>query len=137
MHGSDLPRNPSSRSLRQFAGLWLVVFSILAGGQCARGRPVPAAALAALALGIGLLGLFRPRIVRPIFVGWMILAFPFGWISSRFFLACLFYGVFTPLGLCFRLAGRDMLARRGHRGQATYWQAKPAVTDRRRYYRQF
>lgn len=137
MHWSDLPLNPSARTLRQFAGLWLAVFSAFAGGQCAGGRLVPAAGLAALALGVGLLGLLRPKIVRPIFVGWMMLAFPLGWIISRFLLACLFYGVLTPLGLWFRLVGRDMLARRRQPGQSTYWQVKPAVIDRQRYYRQF
>src|SRR5579883_632072 len=125
MHWSDLPLNPSSRTLRQFAGLWLIVLSLFAWRQFPDGHPIPALSLAALALGIGSLGLWRPRAVRPIFVGWMVLAFPLGWVSSRFLLACLFYGVLTPLGLCFRLIGRDMPARRRQSAQSTYWQDKP------------
>ncbi len=137
MHWSDLPLNPSPHTLRQFAGLWLIILSLFAWRQLLYGHLILALSLAVSALGIGLLGLWRPRVVRPIFVGWMILAFPFGWVSSRFLLACLFYGVLTPLGLCFRFTGRDMPARRRQSAQSTYWQDKPAVTDRQRYYRQF
>ena len=60
---------------------------------------------------IGLLGLLWPRVIRPVYVGWMVLAFPIGWTVSQAMLAVMFYGLFTPIGLLFRLIGRDPLHR--------------------------
>jgi hypothetical protein len=66
----------------------------------------------------------------------MIAAFPIGWTVSRVMLAVLFYGVFTPVAIVFRVIGRDLLGLR-HRGSVeTYWTVKPGVTDPRDYFRQ-
>jgi hypothetical protein len=75
--------------------------------------------------------------VSPVFTGWMILAFPIGWTVSRLTAALLFYGLFTPLGLFFRLTGRDVLTRRHRPDRSTYWQPKPVASDVRRYFHQF
>ena len=39
----------------------------------------------------------------------MVLAFPIGWTVSQVMLALMFFGLFTPIGLVFRLIGRDPL----------------------------
>ena len=41
----------------------------------------------------------------------MVLAFPIGWTVSQVILLLMFYGLFTPIGLVFRLIGRDPLHR--------------------------
>jgi hypothetical protein len=138
MRWTDIPRSPSPRVLRQFAALWLVFFGGLASWQgLGRGRIEIALTLAVLALGVGLLGLAWPQAVRPIFVGWMILAFPIGWTLSLILLGLVYFGLFLPLGLAFRLSGRDaLLLRPRHRG-TTYWSPRTAPVDVRRYFRQF
>lgn len=138
MRWSDIPFSPPERMLRQFAGLWLAFFGGLALWQgLAQGRAGLGLGLAALALAVGVLGLVRPRAIRPVFVGWMVLAFPIGWLISHTLLAVVFFGLFAPLGLAFRLFGRDVLALRPRADLATYWQPKPAPADVRRYFRQF
>src|SRR5947209_8661384 len=110
MQWSDIPRNPPARTLRQFAGLWLVCFGLLAAWEgWGRGRPHAALLLAGLALTVGPLGLVKPAWVRPVFVGWMVLVFPVGWLVSRLLLAVVFYGLLTPMGLLLRLLGHDPL----------------------------
>ena len=138
MQWSDIQFNPPRATLRQFAGLWLAFFGGLAGWQAmARGNLALAAVCAILALTIGPLGLVRPLLVRPIFVAWMVLAFPIGWTVSQIILAVMFYGLFTPIALVFRLIGRDPL-HRAHRPELeTYWLSKPAPADLRRYFKQF
>jgi hypothetical protein len=64
-------------------------------------------------------------------------AFPLGWLVSQLVLAILFYGVFTPLALVFRLIGRDALALKKPSGEATFWRPKPTPSDPRRYFRQY
>jgi hypothetical protein len=138
MRWSDLPRDPSTRQLREFAGLALGVFGALAlWNWFGRGEGGWAGVFAALALGIGPLGLVWPRAVRPVFVGWMILAFPIGWLISNAVLAVVYYGVVTPIGLVFRIRGRDPLRRQRPDGVNTYWTAKPSVRDPARYLRQY
>ena len=137
MQWSDIPFQPASRTLRQFAGLWILFFGGFAAWQWfGRENYGLALLLLGLALTIGPAGLLHPPLVRWIFVGWMCLTFPIGWTVSRVVLACLFYGLFTPLGLFFRLIGRDALARRPHAEQNTYWLAKPTAKDNRSYFHQ-
>ena len=138
MKWSDLPLNPSPRTLRQFAGLWLLFFLGLAAQQWwGRGRPYAALILALLAVGLGLAGLIHPPALRSVFVGWMLLAFPIGWTVSQVLLAVLYYGVFTPVGLFFKLRGRDSLCRKRAADRESYWEEKPASKDVRSYFRQY
>jgi hypothetical protein len=124
--------------LRQFAGLWLLFFGGLALWHgLVRGNLLAGLLLAAAALGLGSLGLVKPRAVRLVFVGWMVVAFPVGWAVSHVVLGLAFYGVFTPVGLVFRLVGRDALGRRRHPAQESYWAPKPAASGAASYFRQF
>jgi hypothetical protein len=138
MQWSDIPFQPTRTTLRQFAGLWLVFFGGLAAWQgLARGQTTLATVLAVLALTVGPIGLARPEWLRPLYVVWMVLAFPIGWTVSLLMLAVMFYGLFTPIGLAFRLLGRDPLHRARRPGLATYWTPKPTPADVRRYFKQF
>jgi hypothetical protein len=138
MQWSDIPFDPPRKTLRQFAGLCLGIFGALALYQgLARGRTTLAMVLAGLALTVGPIGLIWPRAVRPVFVGWMVLAFPIGWVISRLMLAFTFYGLITPVALIFRLIGRDVLERRFEPARGSYWTPKVLPDDPRRYFRQF
>src|SRR5262249_57188977 len=97
MRFSDLSLNPSARTLRQFAGLWVLFFGGLACWYAAGTGPKGVAVAFALAALLGPIGLVRPALLQPIFVGWMVLAFPIGWVGSRFVLAGPFFRLFSPL----------------------------------------
>ena len=51
MTWNDIPRDPSRSTLRQFAGLCVVVFGALAAVHYTRGHPARAAGFAALSRG--------------------------------------------------------------------------------------
>lgn len=138
MQWSDLSFTPSSRVLRQFAVLVLVVFgSLSAWYGIVRDEPGLATGFGLAAGVIGPLGLIAPGAIRPIFVAWMVVAFPIGWTVSRVLLALIYYGLFTPLGLVFRIVGRDRLGRRHRPDLDTYWTPKAQATSVRSYFRQF
>ena len=138
MRWSDIPFDPPPKTLRQFAGLWLVFFGGWAAHQSlVRGHTAVGFVLGVAALAIGLLGLIRPTAIRPIFVAWMVLAFPIGWTVSFLLLTLIFFGLFAPIALVFRLSGRDPLARTRRPDAQTYWIPKPAPTSLRSYFRQF
>ena len=87
MQWSDIQFNPPRKVLRQFAGLWLAFFGGLAVWQwLGRGHGTAAAILGLLALTVGPIGLARPDWLRPVYVAWMVLAFPIGWTISQIIL---------------------------------------------------
>jgi hypothetical protein len=129
MTWSDVSFDPPARTLRQFAGLWLACFLAVAAWRVS----VPAAMVA---LAVGPIGLWRPRSIRLVYVGATLLTFPVGWTVSRLLLAAVFYGVLTPVGLAFRLAGRDVLGLRPRRSE-TYWAPKPGAATAQSYLHPF
>jgi len=77
-----------------------------------------------------------PRWRRPIFVGWMYMTYPIGWILSHAVLLIVFLVVIVPFGLIARVARRDLLARRLDPSTPSYWTQRKPASDVRRYFRQ-
>jgi hypothetical protein len=127
------------RTLRQFAGILVGLFGVLFALSWYRHTGVPTRAAwigLAIALGLGVPGLFRPAVVAPVFMGSMALTRPIGHAVSFVLLGLLYYGLVTPLATVFRLAGRDALVRRRPDSQS-YWSTKTRPADVTRYLRQY
>ena len=138
MQWSEVVKPPKSKLLRQFAGLCLVFFLALAALAVWKGQStLRIGILAALGLGIGGLGLIKPEAIRLVYTGWMIAAFPIGWTLSRVLMGFMFYVVFTPVALVFRLIGRDTLHLKRRAAGTSNWSAKPGTADVNEYFRQF
>src|SRR5262245_38398283 len=138
MRWSDLPVKPSTRMLRQFAGLWILFFGALsAWNWTTLHRPYAAAVFLVLAVTVGPVGVLFPRVIRPGFAAWLGLAFPIGWVVSKVVLMFIFWVVMTPVGMLFRATGRDLLQRRRRHDVTTYWKPKPRAGDLASYFRQF
>jgi hypothetical protein len=136
MTWSDVIAVPKPKVLRQFAGLWLMFFCGVAAWRVWHGHADPRAAVeAAAGVVVGVMGLVRPSAIRPIYTGWMIAAFPIGWTVSRVMVLLMFYVVFTPVALIFRLMGRDALQVRRSQG-SSYWSVKNKAGAAETYLRQ-
>ena len=65
------------------------------------------------ALGVGgllmVLGGMLPQALFPIHKGWMKVGHILGWINTRILLGIVFYGLITPIGIVFRLMGKDTM----------------------------
>jgi hypothetical protein len=134
-----LPEEAASvdaRMLRQFAGLWLLLWSGLAYWQYSGGHPTRALVLGGLAAAFGPIGLARPESIRPLFSLLTAITRPIGMIMTRVVLGLAYYGLFTPLALFFRARGRDPLARRRRPDAKTYWTPRTGTHEPRRYLRQ-
>ena len=143
----ELNLNPDDRMLRQFGWIAFVVFSALAAlafgerwlfafglGEL---RFAVAAGLLAAALGSALASWLLPRANKPLYVGLSLLSFPIGVVVSYVIMALLYFGLFAPLALLFRIVGRDGLQRRYDRGAATYWRDARGDRDKSKYFRQY
>ncbi len=143
----EIDFRPDERTLRQFGWIALVGFGLLAGlawseslvfrfGLGELREPV-SAALAALG-GLSLLFTWiYPQGNWPLFVGLSLLTYPIGWVLSYVIMGTLFYLMLAPLGMFFRLTGRDPMNRRFEPEAETYWVDAPGERARERYFRQF
>lgn len=135
----DLRLDPSRRELRQFA----VAFAVFAGllGWLLHGRELVAWSTSVwiwrVGGAVGLVGVLLPVLVRPIYVGMMVAAFPIGWVLSHVLLGAVFYLLVTPIGLGMRLVGYDPLRRTLDPDAGSYWSRRSPVTDLERYFRQY
>jgi hypothetical protein len=137
MQWSDVTKAPTLKMLRQFGGLSLVVFGGLAAWRLWHGQnDAWTYVLGIAAVLVGVTGLIAPAMVRPIYTGWMIVAFPIGWTVSHIALGLMFFLVFMPVGAVFRMTGRDAL-RLKRTKPGSYWLAKPAARGGDEYLRQF
>lgn len=134
---SEIPFHPTDRQLRRFGLLLTAFLMALAVWEGWTRSGLAAGVLSVLGTMAGGLALGRPGWLRPIFVGWMVAAFPVGWLVSRLMIALIFYGVFTPIGLVMRAFGRDALERRWRPELSSYWSPKARSSSPRSYFRQF
>lgn len=82
-------------------------------------------------------GLISLTLTRYIYVTMMAMTLPIGMTVSLLLMALFYYGLITPVGLVFRLIGRDILCRRFDPDAPTYWIDHQQVTKPERYFHQF
>ena len=139
--------SPTHQTLRQFGWIGLVGFSFLAmlawfewlvfmAGLGSWREPV-VVGLLGVGLYCGVMGVVFPRANWPVFVGLSLVAFPIGFVLSHLILGLLFFGMLTPVGLFFRLTGRDALNRRFEPEATSYWSDPRPDRGKESYFRQF
>ena len=114
------PRNPERSFGLSVGGVLCVIAAVLWW----RGRPLRAELLGSVGAALVLLGATAPRLLRIPSALWWRFARVLGHYNARILLSIFFFVVLTPVGLFWRLIGRDPLSRR--RGQSTGWQNYPA-----------
>lgn len=143
----EIDLRPDERTLRQFGFIaffgfgfvaaiaWfeLLVFSFGLG----EARPVVAGAFAGLGVLALLLGLVWPKANLPIYVGLTIIAYPIGFVLSYVIMGALFFLLITPVGLFFKLTGRDPLNRRFEPDLPSYWIDSRPDRPKESYFKQF
>jgi hypothetical protein len=77
-----------------------------------------------------------PQSLRWPYRGWMTLGQALGWVNTRIILGVIFYGLFTPMGVIMRWAGRDPLHLKPDPQAETYRinrQPRPSSHMRRQF----
>lgn len=77
------------------------------------------------------------KITKQIYVGLTLLTLPIGITVGFVLMAVFYYLVITPVGMIFRLIGRDILQRRFDNRNTTYWIPHNTTNDTKRYFQQF
>ena len=130
---------PSNRDLRIFALALACLMCMLTlvgrlhyGQMPEYGPSALQAAVAAIILGL----VCPPTLLWPYRL-WMSITTPLFFVFQTLALSLVFYLVLTPVGLFFRLIGRDPLNRKFDPDQDSYWAPHSTPADRKRYFRQY
>ena len=130
--------NPTRKDLRVFAVLQLVFFTVVAAiVYHKRGSVALPAGIGVVSAALAVIGCVAPRLVRPVYIAWMLAVAPIGWLVSHVVLALAYFVVFTPVAWIMRLCGKDPLQRRFDPQAGSYWITRTADADTDRYFRQY
>lgn len=141
--------NPGPKKLRNFGFFAFLGFGLMALLVAKRNGALTAdeatgsiawgfiSLFAALALACPLLSLTFPKALRPVWITLSLVAVPIGFVISHIVMSLIFYGLFTPLALFFKLIGRDPMQRKLAPDAETYWEKRPPAPEAKRYFRQF
>lgn len=102
------PANPE----RSFGVSVGIVLMLIAAFLAWRGRMTPALSTGAVGAVLLLLGLLAPKLLKWPSAAWWKLAMVLGYVNARVILTIAFVLVLTPIGVIWRLIGRDPLGWR-------------------------
>ena len=128
--------HPDNRQVCSF-GLTSLVALPLAAALWTHGSPWAMGYAAAIGGLLAAIGIVWPRGLRPLLVATNVVTAPLAWVVHDLVLSLAFFVVVVPVGLVFRLFGRDPLQLRIDRNASTYWQSKKQPRDVRSYFRRW
>ena len=134
----EINRDPSAKDLRVFGVLLPIFFGLVGGIVYWR---VTNSNIAYGIWGFGAIAValyfLVPALRKPMYLGWIYLAFPIGWIISHVILGATYYLLMTPIGILMRLFGYDSMSRRFDDQADSYWKPRDTNIDSSRYFKQF
>ena len=131
--------NPDDRELRRFGWIAVaasVVIAIVL--HVLKGLDVRwCAVIVAAGSAVGLSAWVSLKVTRAVYRILVGATLPIGLTISLLLLSLFYFGLITPIGMFFRLIGRDPLRRRSDAKARTYWLAHPSPGRPERYFQQF
>ena len=77
------------------------------------------------------------KLTKFIYLGMILLTMPIGWVVSFILMAAFYFLLLAPLGLFFRLIGRDPLYRKFDPTAKSYWMSRRPPKGLEQYFHQF
>jgi len=143
----EINLNPDDDVLRKFGGIALVGFGFIAAIAwyeklifafgLGDARVAVAGTFACLALYSAFFSLAWPRANKPVYIALTIVSYPIGFVLSHLIMGSLFYLLITPVGIAFRVIGRDPMERRWDPDAESYWIDSAAPRPKEGYFKQF
>jgi len=109
----NINHNPDKTELRKFGLIFAVFFSLFFGLLLPWIWDKPSPTWAWIVSGVFVaFALLFPAALRPVYVVWMKIGHVLGWINTRIILGIIFFILFAPIALVFRIFGRDSMDRK-------------------------
>ena len=135
----EIDWNPKSKQLQNFgkiAMVMTVIISLLL--YLLKGVAIQwLIMICAFGLMVFTTSLISLKLTKMIYLGMILLTMPIGWVVSFILLAAFYYLLLTPLGLIFRLIGRDPLYRKFDPTAKSYWMSRQSPKGLEQYFHQF
>ena len=135
----SLNLSPSEKHLKEFGFVSLIMFSVIGlllfwlGKVPAKGFMI----FCVVGAVVYILSRISVVLIKPIYLGMILLTFPIGWVISHLMMALFYYGIITPVALLFRLLNRDPLCKKYEPDAETYWLRHKQKRSTKDYFRQF
>lgn len=135
----EIDWHPKRKQLRSFGKIALLITAIISLLlYVLKGVSIPwALAIFAVGFTIFLISMISSRLTGMIYVVLMAVTFPIGLVVSFTLLAIFYFLLLAPLGLIFRLMGRDALCRKFDATAESYWLSRQEPESPEQYFRQF
>jgi hypothetical protein len=135
----EINLHPSRKELRNFAAIALIASAIISLLlYVLKGLAVQWVAIIFAAGFIIFISSFVClKITRIIYLSLILVTFPIGYVVSFILLAAFYFLLLTPLGLFFRLIGRDSLCRKFDLNAKSYWLSRQSPKNLDSYFHQF
>jgi hypothetical protein len=130
---------PKRKELRNFAMIALIASVIVTSLlYLLKGVRIQwAVIIFAAGFGIFLSSFVSLKLTRIIYLGLILVTFPIGWGISMILLTAFYFLLLMPLGLLFRLLGRDPLCRKFDPAAKSYWLTRRETDSLDRYFHQY
>ena len=132
----ELNRNPTRRDLVTFGLIVAVGLGAIGAYMQLHGRPEKALGLFAVGGAVFLLSLIPP-VGRVLYILWMGLGLTLGFFTAPIVMGVVYVLVVVPVGVWFKLSGRDVMRRQIDPKATSYWEDYPGSHDPASYLRQF
>jgi hypothetical protein len=134
----QIDRDPSPATLRWFGLLQGLALAILGGLIYWRFQAPMIAYVVWSVAGVFTLAYYAVRPWRrAMYLGALYATYPIGFVVSHIVLGIIYFGLFTLVGLLFKLFGYDPLQRKFDRQAKTYWITRQESRKPASYFRQF
>ncbi|MCA8943816.1 MAG: hypothetical protein KDB80_14735 [Planctomycetes bacterium] len=136
-----LDLNPPVSQLRQFGTIALFGFPLVGFMISWKFLEDPMHPTFWVLLAVGVvtfvLSKIDAKLIKPIFVGLMVVALPIGLVISFVLMGLIYYGMVTPIGVLFRLFGRDPLNKTPDPDAKSYWHVRTKQPSPASYLKQY
>jgi len=135
----EIDWSPKSRQLRNFGKIALAATAVISVLLYLLKGVAIQWVLIIFAVGfiIFIISMISLKLTKMIYLGMILLTMPIGWVVSFILMAAFYFLLLAPLGLVFRLIGRDPLYRRFDPAAKSYWLSRRPPKGPEQYFHQF
>jgi hypothetical protein len=135
----EIDWNPKSKELRSFGKIALVASAVISLLLYLLKGVAIQWVLIIFAFGfiIFTISIISLKLTKMIYLGMILVTLPIGWVVSFILLSAFYFLLLAPLGLIFRLIGRDPLCRKFNPKAKSYWLSRQPPKGPEQYFHQF
>ena len=128
----------TKKQLRTFGIALSILLAIIGLINFLKGNVTHYQWLWSAAILVFLITIIVPIVIKPVYRAAIFFAHVLGWINTRLILGIIYYLMFTPISLVFKIIKKDLLDRKFDNQAKTYWNTNfQKIVNKEQYLKQF